>query len=157
VFSIRQRFPVSFEVARSTRRLAAADIELSTTSWDGVISAQLGGSNGWRSRHPTWMGMSACYNYRSMAVNHPCIIMVTTTTNPSEIPDINHSPNYGRQTANTFLRQWMSSFSRIMQDSISQTFTVWLLANLVFRSSAKMISFPHRCVRRKLGESLGAT
>jgi len=48
VFSIRQRFPVSFEVTRSTRRLAAADIEFSTTCWDGVISTQLGGCNCWR-------------------------------------------------------------------------------------------------------------
>ena len=42
VFSIRHRVPVRLEVARSTRRLAAADIELSITRWDGVVSAQLG-------------------------------------------------------------------------------------------------------------------
>jgi len=39
VFSMRQRFPDRFAVARSTRRLAAADIEFSITRWDGVVSA----------------------------------------------------------------------------------------------------------------------
>ena len=42
MFSIRQRFPERFSVVRSTRRLAAADIEFSITRWDGVVSAQLG-------------------------------------------------------------------------------------------------------------------
>jgi hypothetical protein len=45
VFSIRQCFPERFSVARSTRCLAAADIELSITCWDGIASPQLGAWN----------------------------------------------------------------------------------------------------------------
>jgi hypothetical protein len=34
---------------------------------------------------------------------YPCIIMVTITSNPWKMPDINHSPDHGRQTVNVHI------------------------------------------------------